>query len=520
MDLKGPRPALRDQTFVFHPTKSLRARAMITVLRPRCVRSARLAQRKTIGPDGSFVAAPPAQRWSKRQLLGGWLWLITAALLTQTTGCSESDAGRTSRAPSANIKAHGANTQKTDGARSTTATNAASSGATQSSLNATQRSATKSPQTVDTAVPKGGIDELMAFLHKLDEVRLEENTPAALADFVRVQKAILEGVDKLLVEKALNEDTRIEAIVLKWNATILLLNLDDEGAEERFLKVANELARDKNPIVAKTARVQLRQLDVLHSMRDLVQGSAKNTEKLLQDVDMILKEEGLRYAQFDLVRKAARVLESQEKYDEAAQIYERLEKAFEKSDDPQLVQIALETTKRANIRLGWIGKQADLTGRRLDGQPFDLSELKGKVVLVDFWATWCPPCVAEIPNVKDNYQKYRDRGFEVVGVSQDEDRDALETFVDGKNATKEKLPWITLWTSETVKEGENEENPFAKKFGVDGLPETLLIDQSGKVVSLGLRGERLGAKLAELLGEPDEVAEGGTDKPRLSVPNQ
>jgi thiol-disulfide isomerase/thioredoxin len=328
-----------------------------------------------------------------------------------------------------------------------------------------------------------------------------------MAEFVRVQKAILEGADKLLSQKVLSEDTRIEAIVFKWNATILLLNLDDEGAEERFLKVANEMAQDKNPIVAKNARVQLRQLDVLHSMRDLTQGSAKNTGKLLEDVDVILKEDGLRYAQFDLVRKVARVLESQEKYEEAAQVYDRIAKAFEKSDDPQLAQVALESTKRATIRLGWIGKQAEITGPRLDGRPFDLSDLKGKVVLVDFWATWCPPCVAEIPNVKQNYEKYRERGFEVVGISQDEDKGALESFVAGDNSTKEKLPWIMLWTAETVKDGDIEENPWAKKFGVDGLPETLLIDQSGKGVSLGLRGERLGAKLADLLGEPDEVAD-------------
>ena len=93
----------------------------------------------------------------------------------------------------------------------------------------------------------------MAFLHKLDEVRLEQNTPAAPANFVRVQKAVSEGVDKLLVEKGLNEDARIEALVLKWNATYLLLHSTTKALKETVLKVANKLARDKNQTLAKAA---------------------------------------------------------------------------------------------------------------------------------------------------------------------------------------------------------------------------------------------------------------------------
>ncbi len=203
-----------------------------------------------------------------------------------------------------------------------------------------------------------------------------------------------------------------------------------------------------------------------------------------------------------------------EKYDEAALVYAGMEKAFRSSDDPELAAQAQHRAQKAATRLGWLGKEISLDGKRLDGQSFNLDELKGKVVLVDFWATWCPPCLEELPNVVENYKKYRDRGFEVVGVSLDADKEALSQFVAGENPTKEEIKWVNLFWSEPGdgtaggSAAENPyENPLAKKFGVDGVPSTFLVDKQGKLVSIGVRGERLGEKLAELLGTPDDVPE-------------
>jgi thiol-disulfide isomerase/thioredoxin len=145
----------------------------------------------------------------------------------------------------------------------------------------------------------------------------------------------------------------------------------------------------------------------------------------------------------------------------------------------------------------WTGKPMVIAGRTADGKQFDISAYKGKVVLVDFWATWCGPCKALIPHVKEMHAKYQAKGFEVVGVSLDRDLSALRAYI-----VQEQLPWVNV-----VGELQNGkvEFPLATAYGVTGIPATFVVDKEGKIVSRGLRGEALEKQIAKLVeGAADE----------------
>ncbi|HRQ89222.1 MAG TPA: TlpA disulfide reductase family protein [Bacteroidia bacterium] len=116
----------------------------------------------------------------------------------------------------------------------------------------------------------------------------------------------------------------------------------------------------------------------------------------------------------------------------------------------------------------------------LQGNQVDLAKMKGKVVLVDFWATWCGPCVAEMPNVIAAYEKYHEKGFEVIGISLDEEKASVEAFV-----TEKKMPWPQHF------DGKGWEGDLVQKFGIKGIPATFLVGKDGKVVAANLRGEDL-----------------------------
>jgi len=141
-------------------------------------------------------------------------------------------------------------------------------------------------------------------------------------------------------------------------------------------------------------------------------------------------------------------------------------------------------------RLSLPGHPMEITGTLLNGKPFDQKSLAGKVVLVDFWATWCGPCVAEIPNVLEQYEKYHDKGFEVIGISLDQDRQALEKFV-----AEQKVPWPILFEKP---EGDGWQHPLSTFYGISGIPTVILIGRDGNVITLNARGEKLGQQL-ELL---------------------
>lgn len=128
-----------------------------------------------------------------------------------------------------------------------------------------------------------------------------------------------------------------------------------------------------------------------------------------------------------------------------------------------------------------------ITGLTLTGSPISLEKYKGKVVLIDFWATWCGPCRAEIPNILSNYQRYHSAGFEVIAISVDDDLNELLSFVKEENP-----PWVVL----ADKHPKNTAS-MAGKFGISGIPAFILVGPDGKVMDVNCRGAKLGQKLAE-----------------------
>src|SRR5207244_7457581 len=117
-----------------------------------------------------------------------------------------------------------------------------------------------------------------------------------------------------------------------------------------------------------------------------------------------------------------------------------------------------------------VGQPIEIAGPTLDGSKYDLVEQQGKVVLVDFWASWCGPCIAELPHLRETYEKYHGQGMDVVSVSLDFKREDLTRFLEAGP-----IPWPQIFFGQDDKVGWN--NPLARRYGVDGIPYLMVIDR-------------------------------------------
>jgi len=159
---------------------------------------------------------------------------------------------------------------------------------------------------------------------------------------------------------------------------------------------------------------------------------------------------------------------------------------FVSSKDKRLSKYGKYLTKSTGNASAVVGKPLELSGTTVEGEEFDWASYRGKVVVVDFWATWCGPCRAELPNVKALYEELNAKGLEIVGISLDDDLDAVAEYSEAEN-----IPWKNI-VGEKAKE-------LAQQYGVKAIPTMMVVDQKGNVVAVNSRIERLKADIQKTL---------------------
>jgi len=259
------------------------------------------------------------------------------------------------------------------------------------------------------------------------------------------------------------------------------VRLGNTNAVERLGKI--EQARLEDPKLSEDERLQLRVEQVQRAASAKAGGDPK---AMLREM-----EAGVRTLQREFPKRTElsglmlQVADAHLNHGDVEKARKLAQDIIDAKPEPELKEAADELL----TKLGRVGKPLELKFKAVDGREVDLSAMKGKVVLVDFWATWCAPCMRELPNVKTTYDKLNPKGFEIIGISFDREIGKLKQVVE-----REKMAWPQYF------EGNGEGNKYGEQFGISGIPTMWLVDKKGVLRELNARDDLTG-KVEKLLAE-------------------
>lgn len=355
------------------------------------------------------------------------------------------------------------------------------------------------PKVDPFVVPEGDAAALLTYIKKLRTLRPEGRDMPTVRDFVgKLSRALTEAADKILAGQATKEQ-KMEAGSAKFGALALRAQLGDAAASAAIEALPEQFLKLGLPELARDARAVVLQMQLEAAVTG--QPGAKTLEQVTDAIKKMVAENPVRETlslAFDVVTQ----WEQQGKTEQVVALCDEFAKIYAKGTDPSIVQF-VKTLEGIGRRMKLIGNPMQVQGTMLDGKPLDMAKYKGKVVLVMFWSTTCEPCVAEFANLEKLYKLYHDRGFDVIAISLDESRAALDGFL-----AKSKLPGTVLFDNG---EGPTKlKHPTAMSYSVIYTPTMIMIGADGKVATLDAHGPRLEETLAKLLGPAEKKAEAKT----------
>ena len=322
-----------------------------------------------------------------------------------------------------------------------------------------------------------------------EEVFFKSPPPDGLSQ-TNFDRFLTEGCRKALVladkfEKVYRQDPAGPRAEKAWDEWMELLNISasrDTNGLARLRQVETEFLQDPNLSIERRIDIRCNQFARA--------GDAQEWERQVRqakvEIQEARKKAGLStnsvFRVFPFEQQLLAIAEHSDP-ENARRLIEEVLRDGDKFSHEEASQLKQQVDR--------VGQKLDLTFRALNGEAIDLTNYSGKVVLVDFWATWCPPCVGGLPAVKAAWEKFHARGLEVIGFSYDFEKPKLEQFLQRNN-----LGWPQYFHDE------GRDSPLAVKLGQPGPPAYWLVDQTGRLVDLNGSAD-LELKIERLLeGKP------------------